>query len=243
MLRGRRVALMLQNPRASLDPSYTIGSQIVETLMAHGLASDRADAKRQAMVLLAQMDFDDIERVFRSYRHQLSGGMCQRALLALTLACAPRILIVDEPTASLDMAVRGQIIALLRSLNETTGLPILIITHDIGVVESIASRMLVMYAGHVQEEGDCETLLKRPLHPYTQALLGAVATPDHPKGALRQIMGEAPILTLEMLGCRFADRCDFVMDICRKNLPSLVEVFPGHRVRCHLHLINEENAS
>ena len=183
-VRGKIIGMIFQNPRASLDPSFTAESQLVETLLRHNSNLDRAAALRAAREALVEVGFGDPDRVLASYPHQLSGGMCQRVGLAMALACDPKLLIADEPTTALDVGVQAKILLLLKNRSRATGLPIVIITHDMGVVRAVATRVLVMYGGHVQEEGPVDDVLSDPHHPYTQALINSIPNPTtNPGGA------------------------------------------------------------
>lgn len=233
-VRGRRIATIFQNPRASLDPSFTVRSQLTETLRRHDPALDRAGAEAAALDALREVGFPDAERVMASYPHQLSGGMCQRIALAMALACRPEVLIADEPTTALDVGVQARILLLLLRRSRSTGLPVILITHDMGVVAAMASRVLVMYGGHRQEEAPAAELLDRPLHPYTRALIAAIPDPDAPPGARSFIEGEPPDLSDPPPGCRFAPRCPLAEARCHKDLPVWRRVAPGRSVRCHV---------
>lgn len=233
-VRGAVLSMLFQSPRASLDPSFTIWTQLVETLKRHSPNPGFQDAKSRALELLRQVGFDDPEPVAESYPHQLSGGMCQRVALALCMACEPRLLIADEPTTALDVGVQAKILLLLKRRSEDTGIPIIIITHDFGVVRAIASRVIVMYAGHVQEECKADRILDNPLHPYTKALIRSVPDAGTPAGKLYQIPGNPPDMVNPPSGCRFAPRCENRMERCDTTLPPLHEPSPGRRVRCHL---------
>jgi len=233
-VRGRRIGTIFQNPRASLDPSFTVATQLTETLRRHDPDLGRAGARAAALVALRQVGFPDAERVMTSYPHQLSGGMCQRIALAMALACRPEVLIADEPTTALDVGVQARILMLLKRRARETGLPIIIITHDIGVVAAMATRVLVMYGGHMQEAAPADDLLARPLHPYTRALIAAVPDPDAPVGVMAFIEGEPPNLADPPPGCRFAPRCPQAEARCHATLPDWREVAPGRSVRCHL---------
>jgi peptide/nickel transport system ATP-binding protein len=233
-VRGTSAAMLFQNPRGSLDPSFTVGQAFTETLALHKPDMNRADVRRYIEEGLRQVGFSDWERIAESYPHQLSGGMCQRVSLALTFACDPALLIADEPTTALDVGIQARVLYLLRQFNQDYGLPILLITHDFGVVRAIAHRVIVMYAGHIQEEGSVEEILNDPVHPYTKALIRSVPDNVSDGEALYQIPGTPPDLVEPPAGCRFADRCEHASDLCRRELPPLLN-FTGHRaVRCHL---------
>ena len=233
-VRGKTIGMIFQNPRASLDPSFTIEFQLVETLMRHDPALGRKGARAAAAKALQEVGFPDIARVLASYPHQLSGGMCQRIGLAMVLACKPELLIADEPTTALDVGVQAKILLLLKKRSRETGLPIVIITHDIGVVRAIATRVLVMYGGHVQEAGEIDELLAEPLHPYTKALIRSIPDPDAPADTMTFIKGEPPNLLAPPSGCRFAPRCDQAIGLCHQKLPEWRAASPGRMVRCHL---------
>jgi oligopeptide/dipeptide ABC transporter ATP-binding protein len=233
-IRGSAAAMLFQNPRGSLDPSFTIQSTIEETLARHQPELSTRDVAIFIEQCLRQVGFHDWQRVAASYPHQLSGGMCQRVAMAVALACKPKLLIADEPTTALDVGVQAKVLYQLRMLNRDQGLPIILITHDFGVVRAIGQRVIVMYAGQIQEQGSVDEVLKEPLHPYTRALIRSV-----PEGAvsgevLYQIPGTPPDLINPPLACRYADRCDAVIDVCRRVAPPLVTVADGRCVRCHL---------
>jgi peptide/nickel transport system ATP-binding protein len=233
-VRGRRIGTIFQNPRASLDPSFTVASQLTETLRRHDPALGWAAARGVALQTLREVGFPDAERVMASYPHQLSGGMCQRIALAMTLACKPEVLIADEPTTALDVGVQARILMLLKRRSRETGLPVILITHDIGVVAAMASRVLVMYGGHMQEEAPVGALLETPLHPYTRALIAAIPDPDAPPGVRSFIEGEPPDLADPPAGCRFAPRCPMAEVRCHAEVPVWREAAAGRSVRCHL---------
>lgn len=234
-IRGKIIGMIFQNPRAALDPSFTAGSQLIETLRRHEPTLDQDRAQRAARAALVEVGFGDPDRVMASYPHQLSGGMCQRVGLAMALACKPRLLIADEPTTALDVGVQAKILLLLKNRSRETGLPIIIITHDMGVVRAVASRVLVMYGGHVQESGDVDDVLTSPLHPYTQALIRSIPDPDEPREMRSHIRGEPPNLLAPPRGCRFAPRCDSAFARCHEELPQQHHPEPGRSVRCHLY--------
>lgn len=233
-IRGTSAAMLFQNPRGSLDPSFTIEEAFLETLALHRPEMKKAECLQYIEQGLRQVGFNDWQRIAASYPHQLSGGMCQRVSLAITFACHPSLLIADEPTTALDVGIQAKVLFLLRQLNQEHRLPILLITHDFGVVKAIAHRVVVMYAGHVQEEGDVEEVLASPQHPYTQALIRSVPDNVRDDESLYQIPGIPPNLVDPPTGCRFADRCEHVMDRCRNELPELEKLSETRAVRCHL---------
>lgn len=233
-VRGGKIGMIFQNPRGALDPSFTIRSQLIESIRRHNRGADVSAAADTAVTALSEVGFADVDRVLASYPHQLSGGMCQRVGLAIALACRPRLLIADEPTTALDVGVQAKILLLLKRKNRDLRLPLVVITHDFGVVRAIATRVIVMYAGQIQEEGPVDAVLEDPLHPYTVALVRSVPDPDVTEGALQAIPGEAPDLIAAPAGCRFAPRCDRVFDRCRTELPSLHRMSDGRQARCHL---------
>lgn len=233
-VRGRRIGTIFQNPRASLDPSFTIAAQLVETLCRHDHELRRATSETEAIRMLGEVGFPDAEQVMASYPHQLSGGMCQRIALAMALACKPEVLIADEPTTALDVGVQARVLLLLKRRSRETGLPIILITHDIGVVAAMAARVLVMYGGQMQEEAPVDDLLERPLHPYTRALIAAIPDPDLPPGERSFIEGEPPDLADPPPGCRFAPRCPEAETRCHQKVPVWRQIAPHRSVRCHL---------
>lgn len=233
-LRGTEAAMLFQNPRGSLDPSFTVENAFLETLALHKPNMTWADGQGYIERALREVGFSDWKRIAASYPHQLSGGMCQRVSLAITFACHPALLIADEPTTALDVGIQAKVLYLLRNLNRTHGLPILLITHDFGVVRAIAHRVVVMYAGHVQEEGTVEEVLADPKHPYTQALIRSVPDNVSDGELLYQIPGVPPNLANPPSGCRFVDRCEQATDRCRNELPKLLKLSQSRAARCHL---------
>ncbi len=233
-LRGNEIGMIFQEPMTSLNPLLTIGHQIAEPVMLHqGL--DRAAAWARALDMLTLVGIPAPERRLRDYPHQLSGGMRQRAMIAMALACNPKILVADEPTTALDVTIQAQIIALMRDLQQRTGSAIILITHDLGVVAEMAARVVVMYAGRKVEEADVATIFADPRHPYTRGLLGAVPKPGTggTRRRLAEIPGSVPSLIAPLVGCAFAGRCDRVADICRRAAPAWRQVGPGHGAACH----------
>jgi oligopeptide/dipeptide ABC transporter ATP-binding protein len=232
-VRGARIALVFQEPMSALNPVLTIGHQIAETLVVHGRAGWNA-ARRRAVELLAEVSVPDPERRAREYPHQLSGGLRQRALIAMALACRPALLIADEPTTALDVTIQAQILDLLRSLKAQLDLSLLLVTHDLGVVAQTADRVAVMYAGRLVEEGPVRDLFRDPRHPYTRGLLASM--PGGPSGGrLRAIEGTVPPLGHAGRGCAFAPRCPARFAPCEQEVPPMVVAAPEHRVRCYLH--------
>ena len=233
-LRGNDMAMIFQEPRTSLNPVYRVGNQIVEAIRTHEKVS-KAEAKDRAVDLLRKVGIPSPEARINDYPHQMSGGMRQRVMIAMALACNPKLLIADEPTTALDVTIQAQILDLLRRLRDDTGMAVLLITHDLGVVSETADRVVVMYCGQVVEEAEVRTLFDHPMHPYTLGLLKSIPRlEDDDSKRLYMIKGMVPN-PLEMPpGCHFSDRCDSCMDICRTKVPELVDV-DGHKVRCFLY--------
>lgn len=232
--RGAEVAVIFQDPGASLNPVLTVGAQLMETVARH---RPKEDAKRVAVGLLRDVGIADPERRLQSYPHQLSGGMRQRVMIAIALACAPRLLIADEPTTALDVTIQSQIVRLLHELKERLGMALLFITHDLGLVAEIADRVAVMYAGQVVETGPVDQVLEAPAHPYTRALLECrpqrVYRDDGTDGrVLRPIAGSPPSPTATHTGCRFASRCARVESACLREPPALSALGEARSVRC-----------
>ncbi len=231
-VRGRRIGIVYQDPISALNPVHRIGDQIAEGLIVHGLAR-RSEAARQAVSLLDKMRIPDPGRVALAYPHQISGGMRQRAVFAMALACGPDLLIADEPTTALDVTIKAQVLDLLRTLRSEMDLTTLLITHDMGVVAEAADRILVMYAGQIAELGPAEAILSAPSHPYSQALLqSALIGEAAPQTILPAVAGAPPGLTEVVTGCRFNPRCPFATDLCRKEVPAPRSVGPV-TVACH----------
>ena len=230
-LRGARMAMIFQEPMTSLNPAYTVGEQIVEGILRHQ-AIDRAAARARAIEMLRLVRIPAPEQRFDEYPHKLSGGMRQRAMIAMALACGPRLLIADEPTTALDVTIQAQILDLLRRLREETGTAIILITHDLGVIAELADDVVVMYAGQIVERAPVRRLFEAAQHPYTIGLLGAIPELDRRRARLATIEGTVPDLGAELPGCRFAPRCPFAQPRCRVDAPSLREVEPGHEAAC-----------
>jgi len=232
-LRGRRIGFIFQEPMVALNPVYTIGFQIEETLGVHGLARGAA-AKRRALELLEAVRVPDPSRRAREYPHQLSGGLRQRAMIALALAAEPSLVIADEPTTALDVTVQAEILDLLRDMRRTFGLSLLLITHDLGVVAEMADRVAVMYGGRIVEQAPVAALFAEPAHPYTRGLLASIPGVA-PGRLLRAIPGTVPSLGNLGPGCAFASRCSERFDLCDKIAPETTPLEGGRLVRCHLH--------
>ncbi len=232
-VRGRRMSMIFQEPMTALNPVLTVGEQIAEVVRVHTKAS-RQDAWAQAVSMLREVGIADPAVRATEYPHQLSGGMRQRVMIAMALILEPRLVIADEPTTALDVTIQAQILELLRAQRDRTGLALLLITHDLGVVAEMASRVLVMYAGQIVEEAPVEALFSTATHPYTEGLLAAVPRLDQIGGRLRTIPGTVPAATDWPSGCRFRARCPHAFARCETEAPELVQVSPSHRARCHL---------
>jgi oligopeptide transport system ATP-binding protein len=231
-VRGKEIAMVFQDPMTSLNPVLTIGRQITEALELH-LAMDKRQARNRAVELLDMVNISGGASRLDDYPHQFSGGMRQRAMIAMALSCMPQILIADEPTTALDVTIQAQIVELVKQLRDDLGMAIIWITHDLGVVAGLAERVIVMYAGFIVEEASVRDLYGTPSHPYTLGLLGSLPRIDeHRARRLTSIEGMPPDLIALPEGCPFAARCDFVIDRCLTENPTLMQVAPGHRTAC-----------
>jgi oligopeptide/dipeptide ABC transporter ATP-binding protein len=232
-LRGDEISMIFQEPMSALNPVYTVGNQLVEVFRAHR-GMGRAEALNQAIEMLAKVGVPAPERRVREYPYQLSGGMRQRVMIAMALACRPALLLADEPTTALDVSIQAQILDLMTALKEELGTAILLITHDLGVVAEITRRVAVMYTGRIMEEAATPDLFDHPLHPYTRGLMASIPRADasFESDPLNEIKGVVPNAVRLPPGCHFEPRCPEAFEPCRTRRPELEEVEPGHRVAC-----------
>jgi oligopeptide/dipeptide ABC transporter ATP-binding protein len=237
-VRGNRISMIFQQPQTALNPVFKVGDQIGEVLNIHQGLGKEAGNKR-AVELLTMVGIPDSDRRVEAYPHELSGGMAQRVMIAMALACTPELLIADEPTTALDVTIQAQILDLMRNLRENIGTAIILITHDLGVVAEMCERVAVMYAGEIVEQADVGTLFDQPLHPYTIGLIESIPILGKLKERLEVIPGSVPNLVNLPPGCRFAPRCKAMVDhglkLCSEVKPDLIDVNPGHKVRCWLY--------
>ena len=232
-VRGNHVALVFQEPLSALNPVLRIGTQIAEAIRAHEAVS-RSTAKWRAIEMLQAVGIPEPQRRAVAYPHQLSGGMRQRVLLAMALACRPKPLLADEPTTALDVTIQAEILELLDRLQQKLGMAVLLITHNLGIVAERTRRVYVMYAGQMVEEAPTAQLFAWPAHPYTEGLMAAVPNLEERRERLRAIPGQVPPANAWPTGCRFHPRCPHAWEKCREELPPLLDVEPGHRARCWL---------
>lgn len=237
-IRGNRVSMIFQQPQSALNPVFKVGDQLSEVLNVHQDMGKEAGWNR-AVALLKMVGVPDPERRAHAYPHELSGGMAQRVMIAMALACVPELLIADEPTTALDVTIQAQILDLMRDLRREMGTAVILITHDLGVVAEMADRVAVMYAGEIVEQTDVNSLFDEPLHPYTQGLIGSIPILGELKEKLDVIPGSVPNLVNLPPGCRFAPRCQarvkYSLAICTETKPELEDVRPGHQARCWLY--------
>lgn len=238
-IRGKRISMIFQDPFVSLNPVYTIKDQIYEVLKVHENLP-KAQAEERVLELLRLVGIPHPELRLNSYPYQLSGGMQQRVMIAIALACQPEILLADEPTTALDVTVQAQIMELISQLKEEREMSIILISHNMGIIAEMCDQMLVMYGGVVVEEGSCKQIFAAPKHPYTIGLLGAIPSVVVDKEELDSIPGIVPKLTPPVVGCRFASRCAYANDRCRAQEPPIFPVEEGHGARCWLHETEEK---
>lgn len=241
-IRGARIAMIFQQPTSCLNPVFRIGDQIAEVLEIHR-GVDRATGYARALELLQLVGIPEAEKRIQAFPHELSGGMAQRVMIAMGLACEPELLIADEPTTALDVTIQAQILDLIRNLQRQLNSSVILITHDMGIVAEMAARVFVMYAGRIVEQADVETLFETPLHPYTQGLLASIPIMGMVRERLETIPGNVPNLIHLPPGCKFAPRClarvRQGLKICTEQEPELLELTPGHKVRCWLYALQK----
>jgi peptide/nickel transport system ATP-binding protein/oligopeptide transport system ATP-binding protein len=231
-VRGKEIGMIFQEPMTSLNPVHTVGFQITEGIRAHEPRASKAELRERGIAALQRVRIPSPERRFDEYPHQLSGGMRQRVMIAMALACSPKLLIADEPTTALDVTVQAQILDLLRDLQAETGMAIILITHDLGVIAEMADDVAVMYAGRVVERTTARDLFEDPQHPYTLGLLGSIPRLDEDRERLLAITGAVPPPFALPPGCRFAPRCPFAIEACRAEIPRLRSISTGHDAAC-----------
>ena len=241
-LRGNRISMIFQEPMTSLNPVLTVGEQITEGILRHRTMS-RDAAKELAIEMLRMVHISSPEERFGDYPHRLSGGMRQRVMVAMALACKPKLLIADEPTTALDVTIQAQILDLMRTLREETGTAIILITHDLGVVAELADDVAVMYAGRIVERATVAALFAEPQHPYTVGLLGSIPRLDIEQDRLAAIEGQVPNPLAPVTGCRFHPRCPFVIERCRHEDPPLIDLGNGHESACWRAPLHESMAT
>jgi oligopeptide/dipeptide ABC transporter ATP-binding protein len=240
-IRGSQISMILQEPKMSLNPVIRVGDQVAETLIIHNRSLSRRSAERRAVDMLAQLGIADPGRIVRRYPHELSGGMCQRVMIAMMLVTRPKLLIADEPTSALDVTIQAQIIELIKKLIRDIKTSVLMITHDLGVLAETCDRVAIMYAGDMVEMGSVRRLLGTPQHPYTQGLLQTVPDKSNPDQPLFSIRGNVPSLLEPQTNCRFAPRCEYAMDRCREKMPPFFTLAEDHEAACFLHDGQGEN--
>lgn len=232
-IKGKELAMIFQDPMTALNPVKTIGSHMVEVIIRHK-KMNKVDAKKIAIQMLKEVGIPMPEKRLEEYPYQFSGGMRQRVLIAMALSCGPKLLIADEPTSALDVTIEAQILELIRNLQKKENMSVILITHDLGVVASLCSRIIVMYAGMIMEEGTTREIFYTPKHPYTKALLNSIPKVSDVKERLKPIKGTAPSLLNPPKGCPFAERCEFVMDKCISEIPKYTRFSSTQRCMCFL---------
>jgi oligopeptide/dipeptide ABC transporter ATP-binding protein len=230
-IRGNDISMIFQEPMTSLNPVFTVGYQIMEALMLHQRMTEE-QAKKKAIEMLEVVRIPRAEKIVDEYPHQLSGGMRQRVMIAMALACQPKLLIADEPTTALDVTIQAQILVLMNELKEKLDTAIILITHDLGVVAEMADHVIVMYAGKVVEDAPVEELFDNPRHPYTKGLMNSIPSMVKEGQRLESIEGAVPNPLRLPKGCYFHPRCKYATDQCRQSIPEIEEIAPGHKVRC-----------
>ena len=234
-IRGNRISIIFQDPMTSLNPTYTIGKQLMEAILLH-TGRNKQEARERAVEMLKLVNVNEPEKRMKQYPHEFSGGMRQRVMIAMALACEPDILIADEPTTALDVTIQAQILELMKNLQEELGMAIIMITHDLGVVAQMCDEVIVMYAGSICEQGTADEIFYNPKHEYTKGLLRSIPTTSNDDERLRPITG-TPIDLLNMpKGCPFAPRCDSAMRICLKQAAEPMQINEWHRAACHMNL-------
>ena len=238
--RGNKASMIFQNPMTCLNPVYTIGNQLMEALLCHDRSIGKAEARRRAIEMLELVGINNAEKRVDQYPHEFSGGMRQRAMIAMALICHPKLLIADEPTTALDVTIQAQILELMKDLQAKTGMAIIFITHNLGVVAEICDTVSVMYAGNIMEQGIVDDIFYRPAHPYTKGLLRSMPNLDDEKGKKLIPIEGTPVDLLDMpKGCAFGPRCDSCMKICLSKKPPLTEVGKDHLSACWLHVLEQ----
>lgn len=232
-IRGDKMSMIFQEPMSSLNPSMRIDKQMIEGIRLHTPLT-KAEARKKAADILSQVGIPDPQRVLKNYPHQLSGGMSQRVMIAMAMSCEPDLLIADEPTTALDVTIQAQILELMKKIQQDKGMSILLITHDLGVVAEMCSRVIVMYAGKIVEEAPVEILFANPTHPYTQGLIASVPKLGSGVKVLPSIPGSVPDLSAMPKGCRFAPRCKYATEKCHQEQPELLSVGEKQKCRCWL---------
>lgn len=238
-IRGHNVAMIFQEPMNSLNPCMRIKDQITEAIRLHNAIS-KAEAVQRAIKVLSSVGIPEPEMTLNSYPHQLSGGMCQRVMIAMAMSCEPDLLIADEPTTALDVTIQAQILELMEQIRKERNTGILMITHDLGVVAEMCTRVVVMYAGRIMEEAPVKELFANPMHPYTQGLIASVPKLGSNAASMPSIPGSVPDLSIMPEGCKFAPRCKYAMDLCREEEPKLLDMDQTGLRRCRCHLMNQK---
>lgn len=233
-IRGKNVAMIFQDPMTSLNPLIPVGEQVGEMLWSHNKALSKKDREQRVIELFRMVRIPEPEKRLKSFPHEFSGGMRQRVMIAMALACKPDLLIADEPTTALDVSIQDQILKLMRQIQKEMGMSIMFITHDLGVVAELCSRVIVMYGGLIMEEASIYDVFKRPMHPYTMGLIASIPSVNQDKSKrLQPIPGSPPDMVHPPKGCPFAPRCAHACRVCLEELPPMYEITEGHRSRCH----------